>query len=288
MTKIIDRTELMRVIDSIPLLSQSAALLLQLSANTKHEMKEIIDVVRFDSSLTVHVLRVVNSAAFGLRQSIDSIDRAVTYLGERMVVGIALNDSAGVVFDKKLDGYEGQRGDLWRHDLRAAIASREVAHHAKSEINPDLAFTGGLLHDIGKSVISDFLRGSAHEVLDRIEAQQAADYLAAERAMIGIDHTEAGLELAKRWNLPEALQMVIRHHHHPQQAPEEYQTLIYSVHLGDTIAMMGGGGTGADTLHYQLDGNYTQFLDLTSANLALILLDVEEEFRRLTNSLAEN
>lgn len=288
MTKIIDRAELMRVVERIPLLSPSAALLLQLSARANHEMKEIIDVVRFDSALTVHVLRVVNSAAFGLRQPIEFIDRAVAYLGERMVVGIALNDSAGMVFDKKLDGYEGQRGDLWRHDLRAAIASREVARHAKNEINPDLAFTGGILHDIGKSVISDFLRGSAPEALERIETQMAADYLAAEREMIGIDHTEAGLALAERWNLPEALQMVIVHHHRPQQTPEEYRTLVYSVHLGDTIAMMGGGGTGADTLHYQLDGNYTQFLELTSANLALILLDVEEEFRRLTNSLAED
>ncbi|HKK00928.1 MAG TPA: hypothetical protein VJ955_02065, partial [Desulfuromonadales bacterium] len=88
--------------------------------------------------------------------------------------------------------------------------------------------------------------------------------------------------------LPEELQMAIRHHHSPHKAPSGHQELVYAVHLGDTIAMMGGVGTGADTLHYPLDGNYTRYLDLTSSNLAMILLDVEEEFRRLTHSMEEN
>ena len=178
-------------------------------------------------------------------------------------------------------------GEVRRFAQRGAHA-REVARHAKGEISPDLAFTGGILHDIGKSVISDFLRGSTHEVLDRIETQQAADYLTAERSLIGFDHTEAGFELAQHWSLPEPLQSVIRHHHHPRQAPAEHQGLVYAVHLGDTIAMMGGVGTGCDTLHYQLDGDYTRFMDLAYSNLAAILLDVEEEFHRLADTLAEH
>ena len=73
MTKIIDRAELMRVIEHIPLLSPSTAQLLQLSASADHDLKEIVDVVRYDSALTGHVLRVVNSAAFGLRQGLQAL-----------------------------------------------------------------------------------------------------------------------------------------------------------------------------------------------------------------------
>lgn len=283
----IDSREVLKRIEDAPLLSSSASRLLQITADPEHSLGEVADIVKTDAALTARVLRVVNSAAFGLISTISSIDRAISYLGERLVIGIAIDICASQLFDKPLTGYEAQRGDLWRHDLRVAIASREIARLAPQDMAVDLAFTGGILHDIGKSILSEFLTGTAQSVLETIEKGEAQDYLEAERAMLGIDHAMVGYELARKWQLPEPLQQVIRFHHKPSEADEEHRSLVYAVHLGDIIAMMGGGGTGSDTLQYHMDSAYTDYLDISVEQLTMTLLHVEEEFSKMEASLLD-
>lgn len=287
MTEKIDREKIQQVIKSVPLLSASATQLLQTTTDPDHDLVEIVKIVKTDATLTARVLKIVNSAAFGLINEITSLDRAIAYLGERLIVSIAIGDCASQLFDKELSGYESEHGSLWRHDLRTAIASREVVAQSDSEINPDLAFTAGLLHDIGKALISDYLHGTASDVLSRIEREETRDYLSAEEELIGFDHPRAGYELAQAWKLPEPIAEVIRFHHTPAEAREEFRELVYAVHLGDNIAMMGGCGTGADSLQYRLDNDYVQYIDLQADGLASIMLMVNEEFDKLERSFAE-
>jgi putative nucleotidyltransferase with HDIG domain len=288
MTEKIGQEEIQKVIKSVPLLSASANQLLQATTDPDHDLLDIVKVVKTDATLTARVLKVINSAAFGLINEITSLDRAISYMGERLIVGIAIGDCASQLFDKELKGYEGEHGDLWRHDLRTAIASREVVVQSDSDINPDLAFTAGLLHDIGKALISDYLQGTASEVLGKIESETFDDYLSAEEELIGFDHPRAGYELALAWKLPEAIAEVIRFHHTPAAAREEFKELVYAVHLGDNIAMMGGCGTGADTMQYKLDSDYTQFIQLEPNALASVMLAVNEEFTKLNGSFSES
>jgi len=287
MTEKVDREKIRRVISSVPLLSASATQLLQTTTDPDHDLQSIVRIVKTDATLTARVLKVVNSAAFGLINEITTLDRAISYLGERLIVGIAIGDCASQLFNKDLQGYEAEHGSLWRHDLRTAIASREVVTQTGADINPDLAFTAGLLHDIGKALISDYLSGTAAEIIAKISAEQTSDYLSAEEEMIGFDHARAGHELALAWKLPAAIAEVIRFHHTPAAAQPEYRSLVYAVHLGDNIAMMGGCGTGADSMHYRLDTEYSEYLHLDSNTLASILLAVNEEFNKLERSFAE-
>lgn len=287
MTEKIDREKILKVIESVPMLSASANKLLQTTTDPDHDLQEIVHVVKTDATLTARVLKVVNSAAFGLINEITSLDRAISYLGERLIVGIAIGDCASQLFNKELKGYEGEHGDLWRHNLRTAIASREVVAQSNSDISPDLAFTAGLLHDIGKALISDYLQGTANEVLEKIGNKEISDYLRAEEELIGFDHPRAGYELALVWKLPEAIAEVIRFHHNPADAREDLQELVYAVHLGDNIAMMGGCGTGADSMQYKLDANYTRYIDLPSNALATVMLRVDDDFDKLERSFSE-
>ena len=281
------RNKILLAVQQAPMLSISASRLMQVTSQPDYDIREVIDVVQTDANLTARVLKVVNSAAFGLVTKINSLERAITLLGERVVVGIAIGDSAGHLFHKTLKGYESGKGDLWRHDLRTAIASRLVAQKGQAGITVDLAFTAGLLHDLGKAFISDFLENTAGAILEQIENHQSASYLEAETAILGMNHTEAGDALAELWNLPAPLRAVIRYHHAPDQAPDEFKPLVYCVHLGDIVAMMGGCGTGADTLQYTLDPGYIRFLDLPPNKLAEIMLDVEDEFSKIESSLQD-
>lgn len=275
-----------KAIDNTPLLSPSASLLLRVNADPESDLEDVIAIVRHDAALTARVLRVVNSSAFGLVHPVDSVERAVSYLGGWMVVSIAIGDSAGRLFQNPLEGYEGERGSLWRHDLFTAFAAREIVRFARLPIPAETAFTAGLLHDIGKAVISDFLKGTAGPALAEISQGNAVDYSAAERQILGVDHAEVGCELARAWGFPEVLQQTIRHHHHPQEAEEAIRPLIYAVHLGDIVAMMGGCGTGSDSMQHQLSPGYTGFFDLSSEALEQILLAAQQAFARAEEAIS--
>ena len=281
----ITHEKLLEIVKSVPMLSVSASRLLQVAAQKEHDLGDIINLVKTDANLTAHVLKTVNSAAFSLINKVTSIDRAVSYLGERVIVGIAIGDCAGKLFNKDLDGYESSGGSLWKHDLRTAIAAREVAVESGSDISPELAFTAGLLHDIGKSLISDYLKGTVPEAVAMISAEDSQDYLAAEEQLIGFDHTVAGYELARAWKLPDELAECIRYHHEPQKAAEEFRPLVYAVHLGDNIAMLGGYGTGSDSMRYRLDSEYRNYIKISPNTLSKIMLAVDLEFEKLEGSL---
>lgn len=267
-------------------MSPSASQLLMVTAREDHDIQEVIDIVKCDSALTARVLKIVNSVAFGLAHEVNTIDRAISFLGDRTVAGIALGDSASALFHKELAGYEGPKSELWNHDLRTAIAAREIARYATEPLNADLAFTAGILHAVGKAVLSDFLSNSANDVLVGIDSHEVSDYLDGERQLIGIDHTEAGYELAKSWDLPEALQMAILYHHRPADAPEEHRLLVYAVHLACVVAMM-CGSQASDSLQYPLDKKYTDYFDLSSEQIGMIMLEVNESFDTLNKAMTD-
>jgi putative nucleotidyltransferase with HDIG domain len=286
MRKIVDQEAVKKAIAQLPLFSPSALQVLQIMADPEHDLDDVVRIVKYDSALTVRVLKAVNSPVYGLINEVTSIDRALSYLGERAVVSIIVEQNAGDLLRKPLEGYEARQGDLWRHDLFTAIASREVAKHARGDFDMDLAFTAGLLHDIGKSVFSSFWSGASKEALNRIDQGDVRDYLAAEQYLSGLDHTLVGLEMARHWQLPESLQAAIRHHHEPAGAAEELRPLVYAVHLGDIISMMAGCVTGSDGMQYHLDTGYSEYFDISSTALARIVLQAEDEFRKAEASLA--
>ncbi len=265
-----------------PLLSPSVAQLLEVTARDDFELDDIIRIVKHDAPLTARLLKVVNSPMYRPVQPIVSVDRAVVFVGSRVVVSLALSSSTGSLFTKALSGYEGEEFALWRHNLFSALAARAVARYGRGCCAPDAAFTGGLLHDIGKTVLSQFLQGSATQLLAKIGSGESADYLLAECGLIGTDHAQVGYELARHWKLPPALQEVIRHHHQPARAAEEHRALTFAVHLGDIIAMLGGYGTGSDSMQYTLADNYQQYFPIGEEELAQVLLDVNLEFATLS------
>lgn len=269
-----------KAIGETPMLSPSLARLLEVTADQGHTLAEIIEIIRGDFALTAQILRIANSVVFNPIQPITSVDRAVAFLGEVFVVGIALSNGAAGIFNSPLHGYEGKRRDLWRHQLYCAIAARSIARFAKKEIEADLAFTGGLLHDIGKAILSEHLRDSSVTIIDGIAGEKFSDYKDAEEKLFGTNHVEVGLVLAGHWKLPLILHEIIRHHHDPAEAPPQLRTLIYAVHFGDALSMMAGYDTGSDGLKYQLDQGYLDYFDLADSKVEALQLEANDEFEK--------
>ena len=274
------RQDILKAIKKVPALSSSASQVMDIISRGDHCLADLVDIIRIDSALTANILRVANSASFGLRAEVVSVERAISLMGEDNVINVTLKNGVSKLFDKELSGYKSASGDLWRHDLRTAIASHKIAQKNKEKIQPEIAFTGGLLHDIGKVVISSFLGETSSKIIEAIDKGRVKDFYEAEQRLLGMDHAMVGFELAQHWNLPEALTHIIRYHHIPSEAPSDLKPIVYCVHLGDILAMMAGCGTGADTLYYPLDNSYVNFIDLSKDDLHLLVLEVEEEFQK--------
>lgn len=269
---------ILRKVHQITPLSESAMRLMEIVSDPDHGLDQIIRVVETDSVLTGQVLHVVNSVAFGLRSEIATVARAIPYMGDKMVVGLSLGMCAASLFNDPLEGYESEAGDLWKHSLRSAIASREAARFTDGRASPDLAYTAGILHDIGKSIISRYLEKRKGEIVRTVDAMEEKDYLLAERLLLGTDHQEVGGALAEHWQLPEPLRMSVTHHHSPANAPEEFRALVYAVHLGDFIAMKGGTGTGADTMMYLMDEHYKDYIAISDEEIESLVYQTGDEF----------
>lgn len=281
------RKDITRAIQNAPLPSATATRLIQLISQAEYDLDEVLEVIKTDTGMTSHILRVVNSAAFNLLKPVNTIDRAVIYIGAWEILEIGLMNLSSFLKDKKLTGYQAEARDLWRHDLRTAIAARELTRRSTMEIYPELAFTAGLLHDIGKIVLSDFFSlAASNQALD-LEQKENMDFILHEKNLLGIDHAEAGAELAEIWKLPGSLQAAIQHHHHPSRADQIYKPLVFLIHLADILAMMDGYGSGVDVLQYSLDPSYLQYYNFTSDEISMVQFKVEEEFQKIETKIGE-
>ncbi|MCP4291303.1 MAG: HDOD domain-containing protein [bacterium] len=277
--------EILKSVKSIPALSPGASQLLDVLGGGKYEVSDIVKVIENDSALTVNVLKVVNSAAIGLRQEMASVHQAVSFLGDTKVIGIAMASAGRETFNAELLGYQGDRGMLGRHCLWVALAARELARHTNGVVDKGLAFTAGLLHDIGKAVVSDYMVELVPDIIKKSASDSGTNHLKAEQLVIGTDHCEVGGKLATHWKMPQSLCLGIEHHHKPANAPDEFKVMTYVLHLADTLAQMQGMGTGVDDLQYEFDGSYTDFIKLESCDLEGLALDVQIEFNATAEAL---
>jgi len=277
--------EILKSVKSVPALSPGAGQLLDVLGSGQYEISDIVQVIENDSALTVNVLKVVNSASMGLRREITSVHQAVAFLGDTKVIGIALASAGGDTFNAELAGYHGDRGMLGKHCLWTALAARELSRHTDGAVDKGVAFTAGLLHDIGKAVISDFMVELIPDIMEHTGNEVEPDHLSSERSVMGTDHCEVGCQLARHWKMPESLIAGIEFHHNPADAPEDHRAMAYVIHLADTLAMMQGVGTGVDDMQYKFDVNYENYLKLDGAGLEGLALDVQIDFNATAEAL---
>jgi HD-like signal output (HDOD) protein len=277
--------EIQDQIRNMPMLSEVAHRLLILTSDPTHSIGDVLKVIENDVYLTARVIRISNSAVYSRGTEIKSIQRAVMHLGERFVVSVAVSACTGELMTKPLKGYEGPEGSLWAHSLKVAIAAREIAKFTFDNLSPDQAYTAGLLMDIGMSVLSDHLLEDPAKLIKLVDENKASDFIEAERLSSGADHTSIGFEVAEKWNLPDSLSAAINNHHRPGEAPEQFRSLAYTVHLADLIARMSGSGIGIEALAHKLDSNYEKYIKLSKKTIESLIIVVMEEFALIEKSI---
>jgi putative nucleotidyltransferase with HDIG domain len=211
---------------------QVALKILRLMNQNKYDIDPIAKEIHKDQVLTARMLQMANSALFGVRRRITSLDHAVVYLGQDMMVKIILSAAFQGYFAQSGMGYALCKGGLYHHSVGCAFIAEALARKTQCE-DPAKAYTAGLLHDIGKVVLDQYVT-SAYPLFYREIMEKEEDILSIEAHLLGMKHTEVGALLAQQWKLPRILAQVIRHHHRPQECPER-DPLCIIVYLADLL-----------------------------------------------------
>lgn len=194
----------------LPALPSTTARLLKLLDDDTVGADEVLDIVGRDPALTANLLKLCNSAYYGLRRRVGTVREALVMLGNRAVVSLAFATSLGDVLQGPLAGYRLERDELWKHALAVGVGAAHILGNAGDRDRRERAFTCGLVHDIGKLLLNGPLKAKLQQL------PPAGDFtvlVEGERAILGFDHAEAGAALAEAWNFPPALVAAIGAHH---------------------------------------------------------------------------
>lgn len=202
--------KVMAAIRELPTLPSVVNRINQLLNDPKTQVADLARVVSADQSLSVRVLKLINSAAYGGDHKSNDINQAIMRLGFRSVAQVVTNVSICNMFK---DDFEGlfDRSEFWRHSVAVAVISRMLASESRHP-RPDEAFTCGLLHDIGKLILDQYLHQEMATILKNAREKRLT-FHQAEKATYQVDHTTIGEMAAKTWRLPILVVVSIKHHH---------------------------------------------------------------------------
>ena len=206
--------------------------LLALFREPDRDLDQVVQLIGYEPSLTAQILRTCNSVCFAGEQPTADIFDAIARMGFYQVYCQVMSTYGARA--KSMPGADmGVNVEaLWRHSVAVAVSSSIVADEAGQA--REVAFTAGLLHDIGKLVLASAEREPYAGLIQRAKDEGAVLSL-LERSVLGVDHAELGGELMRRWNLPPAIVAAVRYHHELEAAPP-YEQLTAAVQVGDMIA----------------------------------------------------
>ncbi len=203
------------MVDAMPAFPRSVHKVLELTADMNCSPKDVIDVIEHDPVMTAKMLKLVNSAFYSLPRKITSMKHAVIYIGINTVKNLALSIATVGMLPKHNKAYFDMDAFLMHSLVTGAIARNLAEDIDKQGFDAIDFFVAGLLHDFGKVVLvrsmpDDFLKVLA------MSKEPGMSLLAAETAVLGIDHCQVGSVLGEKWKFPEALVQAISEHHKPE------------------------------------------------------------------------
>jgi len=224
-------------IEELPSMPHVVTQILQLLSDQDTPMTALTHVLAQDQSLVARLIKVSNSALYGGNRKISTLSHAITRLGTKMIRSLVLAAFTHSLFSDRNApiGIYGQ--SLWQHSKECAMASRRVADLAHYS-DPEEAFVGGLLHDIGKLAILIKLP-QKYSLIRKKQLSAKTVSTEVENEVLGCDHTKIGELLMRKWEMPESLQACVRYHHRPQDSVK-YGSLSTIIACGNHLSHMHG------------------------------------------------
>jgi len=224
-----DLTHLFSKVRPIPQISLKV---LRMINDTDYNLREIAEEIKQDQVISAGIIRLCNSTFIGMRRKIDSVERALILLGEKHLLLLVVSASLELFFKYTEQGYSLCKGGLFQHALGVALIAEKLAEFT-GRASPKVAYTAGLLHDIGKVILDQYI-ASVSPFFYRRTQVEGDDLCEMEKEKFGYSHAHIGGLLAENWSLPENLTDAIYYHHYPEKAMVDSQ-LVHIVYLADLL-----------------------------------------------------
>jgi putative nucleotidyltransferase with HDIG domain len=250
-------------INAFPAMPGVALRLLALADDPRATVPQIEGLLRQDPGLTANLLKLANSAYFGVPARVGSVRQAVMLLGTQRLVQMVVAACASAIMDRGVPGYDLPSGELWRHSLAVSVATRGLVCELKIEAGDEI-FTAGLLHDVGKLVLGEFVQADYAKIQSALA--QGLTFENAETAVLGIDHAQIGAQVLEKWSLPENIVQTVRWHHAPEAAGR-IDAMLDVVHVANMLCLMIGIGVGREGLLHEPSRVVTERLGLGPLHL---------------------
>ena len=230
--------QIMSKVRSFPGMPATAGKLLPLLKNPDSDASKIEDILRYDPGLTANILKLTNSAYFGIPAKISSVRQAIMLLGWKRLFQLVMTMCMSDLMKDSIAGYDLPKGELWRHSIAVSIAA-DVLVKSLQISEAEEVFTAALLHDIGKLVLGDYVQ----EDIPKIDAmvEKGISFEVAEYIVLGTDHAEIGSNILKNWSFPTPLVEAVHWHHDPNSCTG-HCLMSDIVHIADILGQMAGYG----------------------------------------------
>ncbi len=256
-----DIKSIVKKIDGLKPIPQVASKVMSIAEDPESSMHDLSNVIVYDTAVTTNLLKVANSAYFGLSEKVDSVHQAIVLIGMDQVANLVLLSAGSENLKGSQEGYDLEAGDLWKYSVSSALIARELAEK-KGAKETQLIFTAALIKDIGKVILNQYVKDSFDNI-NTLVIEQNFTFREAEKEVIGIDHAELGGMVAENWKFSPKMIEIIRNHHLPQES-----SIVY---MADTICMMMGIGGGSDGLAYRFHRKVVERLGLTEKDFQHII-----------------
>ncbi|TAN68709.1 MAG: HDOD domain-containing protein [Methylobacter sp.] len=267
-------------IKHLQLVPAAALKLLKLANDDNAGIEKLSRIIETEPVLAAKILNQVNSAAYALSNKITSINQSVNMLGLSTVRQLAINL---LLYDKMMQQAPEKTFNLlifWQHCLYVAALSKRIAIALKYP-DPDLVYTGGLLHDIGKLIFENYGRVTYSDFIDSTN-KSLHSTLEEERRFFGITHTEIGRIFCMEWELPVSIMAIVAGHHNQSNDVSQYaqfETENAIVSLANYIAWIQGIGSANYDSRPSLQGNLLNAIDIERLNFEALLQQVDQDMQ---------
>ncbi|MCH8824913.1 MAG: HDOD domain-containing protein [Planctomycetes bacterium] len=271
-------------ISHIATLPEITLKIIELVEDPTSTAQDLHNIISNDQALCSRILKVVNSAFYGLPRQIGSINRAIVLLGLNAVKNIAIAASLTKLFRGGEMCPQFAARDLWTHSIAVAAGSKLICDELKMGL-ADEAFLAGLIHDIGIMVEVQAMR---HELVTVFEEMTFDDdnvptcnMREIETRILGADHQAFGAGLCDAWKFPQSFSYVTGHHHDPTELPEPNRTLTSIVYVADRLAGQADYGFRGDLESLEIVPDVLDEIQLSAEKLAVIKSNLPEAFEEI-------
>ena len=229
---------IMLEVEAFPGMPATATKLLPLLDNSDSTATDVESILKYDPGLTANILKLTNSAYFGIPTSISSVKQAIVLLGWKRLLQVVTTICMSPLMKKTVPGYDLAGGELWRHSIAVSVAA-EILVKALKIRHADEVFTAALLHDVGKLILGNFVKNDLEQIETMVTKGITFDV--AESMVLGTNHAEVGGQILHKWSFPAGLVNAVQWHHDPESC-ENGCVLSDIVHVANTLGLMTGFG----------------------------------------------